>query len=58
MHGRHDAILAGQVRLQPYHRMVVRFSVSPTANPSQVIAGSTDDRELGVHFDAIRVDPR
>ena len=37
-------------------RCVVRFSVSPTANPSRVIAGSTDDRELGVHFDAMRVD--
>ncbi len=38
-------------------RCVVLFSVSPTANPSRVIAGSTDDRDLGVHFDALRVDP-
>jgi len=37
-------------------RCVVRFSVSPTANPSRVNPGSTDDRELGVHFDAMRVD--
>lgn len=34
---------------------VVRFTVSPTANPSEVIPGSTDDRELGLHFDELRV---
>jgi hypothetical protein len=37
---------------------VVRFTVSPTANPSEVIPGSTDDRELGLHFDELRVDRR
>lgn len=30
----------------------VNFGVLPTANPSEVIPGSTDDRELGLHFDA------
>ena len=28
----------------------VRYEVSPTANPSEVVPGSTDDRELGAHF--------
>jgi hypothetical protein len=28
----------------------VRYEVSPTANPSRVVPGSTDDRELGAHF--------
>lgn len=37
-------------------RCVVSFTISPTANPVDVIPGSTDDRELGVHFDAMQVD--
>lgn len=28
----------------------VRYEVGPTANPSKVVPGSTDDRELGAHF--------
>ena len=35
----------------------VDYAVSPTANPSEVIPGSTDDRELGVHFDAFLWEP-
>lgn len=31
---------------------VVRFSVSPTRVPAEVIPGATDERRLGVHFDA------
>ena len=37
---------------------VVRFVVTPTANPSDVLPGSTDDRVLGVHFDAFAYEPR
>ena len=29
-----------------------RLHRDPTANPSEVVPGSTDDRELGLHFDA------
>ena len=36
----------------------VDYVVAPTANPSEVIPGSTDDRELGVHFDAFAWGPR
>ena len=36
----------------------VDYVVAPTANPSEVIPGSTDDRELGVHFDAFAWRPR
>jgi hypothetical protein len=35
----------------------VTFEISPTANPSEVIPGSTDDRELGLHFDAFLWEP-
>ncbi len=35
----------------------VDYAISPTANPSEVIPGSTDDRELGVHFDAFLWEP-
>ena len=38
-------------------RCVVRFEVSPTAVPSRVIPGSTDDRVLGVHFNAFAYQP-
>ncbi len=37
---------------------VVRFVVTPTANPADVIPGSTDDRVLGVHFDAFAYEPQ
>jgi hypothetical protein len=30
----------------------VRFRVEPTANPSETVPGSIDDRVLGAHFDA------
>jgi len=36
----------------------VRFDVSTTAVPSEVIPGSTDDRVLGAHFNAFAYDPR
>jgi hypothetical protein len=35
----------------------VDFLVDPTARPSAVIPGSTDDRELGLHFDAFHWEP-
>jgi hypothetical protein len=35
----------------------VTYEISPTANPSEVIPGSTDDRELGLHFDAFLWEP-
>ena len=42
-----------EVSLRPQNGVcIVEFDVSPTANPSTVIPGSTDDRELGLHFDA------
>jgi hypothetical protein len=31
---------------------IVRFTVSPTRVPAEVIPGNTDDRELGAHFDS------
>jgi hypothetical protein len=41
------------VPLEPVDdRCVVRFSVSPTLVPADVIAGNTDRRELGAHFDS------
>lgn len=40
------------LRPGPDDTCVVRFAVTPTAVPSQVIPGSKDDRELGLHFDA------
>ncbi len=33
-------------------RCIVRFTVSPTRVPADVIPGNTDDRELGAHFDS------
>ncbi|MEO5634460.1 glycosyltransferase family 39 protein [Gaiella sp.] len=36
----------------------VRFDVSPTAIPSEVIPGNTDDRVLGAHFNAFAYEPR
>ena len=38
-------------------RCTVRFEMSPTAVPSQVIPGSTDDRELGMHFTSFAYRP-
>ncbi len=35
---------------------VVRFTVSPTARPIDVIPGSTDRRELGAHFDGFALE--
>jgi len=36
----------------------VRFTIAPTANPSKVVPGSTDDRVLGLHFESFRYLPR
>jgi hypothetical protein len=62
---RSDGSIVGHVRLQPDGRATlsvpvspapgttncrVVFTVSPTAVPSEVLDGSTDDRELGAHF--------
>jgi hypothetical protein len=38
-------------------RCSITFTVSPTAVPSRVIPGSTDDRVLGAHFDAFLYEP-
>ena len=38
-------------------RCSVAFDVSPTAIPSQVIQGNTDDRVLGAHFNAFAYEP-
>jgi hypothetical protein len=35
----------------------VAFTIRPTAVPADVIPGSTDDRELGAHFDAFAYEP-
>ena len=35
----------------------VVYTVDPTANPSEVIPGSTDDRKLGLRFDAFAWEP-
>ncbi len=35
----------------------VRFRVEPTANPSETVPGSIDDRVLGAHFDAFTYVP-
>ena len=36
---------------------IARFDVSPTAVPSEVIPGNTDDRVLGAHFNAFAYRP-
>jgi hypothetical protein len=36
----------------------VELTVAPTAVPSKVLRGSTDDRELGLHFDAFAYEPK
>ena len=46
------------IRVEPEDgTCTVDFRVSPTANPSEVSPGSTDDRELGLHFDAFLWEP-
>jgi hypothetical protein len=41
------------VPVRPRHGVcAARFTVAPTAVPSEVLAGSTDDRVLGTHFTA------
>jgi len=42
-----------RVPLEPENgHCVVRFTVSPTRVPADVIPGATDDRRLGAHFDS------
>ena len=55
-----DANASLSIRVSPDERgtCVVRFVVTPTANPAEVLPGSTDDRVLGVHFDAFAYKPR
>jgi hypothetical protein len=38
-------------------RCIARFTVSPTAVPEDVLPGSVDDRELGVHFNGFVLEP-
>ena len=46
------------IRVEPERgTCTVDFRISPTANPTEVIDGSTDDRELGLHFDAFVWEP-
>ena len=40
-------------------RCRVRFTVTPTLVPAEVIPGNTDDRELGAHFDSfVHLEPK
>ena len=42
-----------RVPLEPVRgRCRVRFTVTPTLVPAEVVPGSTDDRRLGIHFDS------
>jgi hypothetical protein len=46
------------IRVAPVNgTCTVDYTVTPTANPSEVIPGSTDDREPGVHFDSFLWEP-
>ena len=37
----------------------MRFTVTPTLVPAEVIPGNTDDRELGAHFDSfVHLEPK
>jgi hypothetical protein len=46
------------IRAEPQNgTCTVEFHVTPTATPSEVIPGSSDDRELGLHFDAFLWEP-
>jgi hypothetical protein len=49
-----------RVPLEPAGRRCrVRFTVTPTRVPADVIPGNTDDRELGAHFDSfVHVEPK
>ena len=55
-----DARASLTIPVSPNERgtCIVRFVVTPTANPAEVVPGSTDDRVLGVHFDAFAYEPR
>ena len=55
-----DARASLSIRVSPDEQgtCVVRFVVTPTASPAEVLPGSTDDRVLGVHFDAFAYEPR
>jgi hypothetical protein len=48
-----------RVRVSPGEdgRCSAHFTVAPTAVPAEVLPGSTDDRRLGVHFDALAYEP-
>ena len=49
-----------RVPLEPAGRRCrVRFTVTPTLVPAEVIPGNTDDRELGAHFDSfVHLEPK
>jgi dolichyl-phosphate-mannose-protein mannosyltransferase len=70
---RSNGAVVGRVSLQPNGRAVlsvpvtpvpgttecrVVYAVSPTAVPSEVIDGSSDDRELGAHFNLFLYRPK
>jgi hypothetical protein len=53
---RFTGLTAGRLRVPLVARddiCTVDFEISPTRNPSHVLPASTDDRELGSHFDAL-----
>ena len=53
-----DRLTTLRVPLVPKNgRCSAVFDVSPTAIPSEVIPGSTDDRVLGAHFNAFAYEP-
>ena len=55
---RDDQAVSMRVPLTPRRgRCLVRFDVAPTAVPSRVLAGSTDDRRLGTHVKAFAYEP-
>jgi hypothetical protein len=51
------AVLRIPVTPEPGGDCVVRYTVQPTAVPADVLAGSTDERELGTHFTAFVFEP-
>jgi hypothetical protein len=52
-----NAVLRIPVRPNAQGICVVRYDVAPTAVPADVIPGSSDDRELGAHFNGFALEP-
>jgi hypothetical protein len=59
LHGNRHVVLTVPVEPVPgTSECRVVYTVSPTAVPSEVIEGSTDDRELGAHFNLFLYRPK